>query len=35
MVIPLFRDAINVFGGTIDRDVTAFTARIRNAVRIR
>lgn len=34
-VIPLFRDAINVFGGTIDRDVNAFTARIRNAVRSR
>lgn len=34
-VIPLFRDAINVFGGTIDRDVNAFTARIRNAVHIR
>jgi hypothetical protein len=34
-VIPLFRDAINVFGGTIDQDVNAFTARIRNAVRIR
>jgi hypothetical protein len=33
--IPLFRDAINVFGGTIDRDVNAFTARIRNAVRTR
>src|SRR3954469_15415538 len=27
-VIPLFRDAINVFGGTIDRDVNAFMARI-------
>lgn len=34
-VIPLFRDAINVFGGTIDRDVNAFTARIRNAIRTR
>jgi hypothetical protein len=34
-VIPLFRDAINVFGGTIDWDVNAFTARIRNAVRTR
>ena len=34
-VIPLFRDAINVFGGTIDQDMNAFTARIRNAVRTR
>ena len=34
-VIPLFRDAINVFGGEIDRAVNAFTARIRNAVRTR
>jgi len=34
-VIPLFRDAIHVFGGTIDRNVHAFTARIRNAVRTR
>jgi hypothetical protein len=34
-VVPLFRDAMNVFGGTIDRDVSAFIARIKNAVRTR
>jgi hypothetical protein len=34
-VSPLFRDAVNVFGNAIDRDVNAFTARIRNAARAR
>ena len=34
-VNPLFRDAVNVFRGTLDQDVNAFTARIRNAARAR
>jgi hypothetical protein len=34
-VRPLFRNAVNVFGNTIDRDVNAFTERIMNATRTR